>query len=199
MEMLGTYIVVNGALVAGAAVGLELIDWTSRTLIEKSTEGTSFGDNIVGLFNTTEGVGSAIVLIILLLIAALISAFTCVLMIARAGILIALVGSAALATALGRESIRRVLAWIAAFGFYKLAAAIVYSVGFRLIGSDTSAAGNSLLQILQGLTMMGLAVLALPACIRLIVPLVAPAAQGRGAGAAAAGLAAAVATKGLVR
>lgn len=194
LEMLGSYIVISGVLAVAVGVGLELINWTSQQLISLSTEGTSFADNIVGLFNTTEGVGSAIILIILLVIAALISALTCVLMIARGGILICLVGAASVTVALGRSSLRTLLAWIVAFSFYKLAAAIVYSVGFRLIGTDTTAAGNGFLQVLYGLTLLGMAVLALPACIRIIVPAIAPVAQGRGAGAAVLGAGAAAGT-----
>jgi hypothetical protein len=194
VEMIATYIVVTGLLAVSVGVGLDVINWASQELITRSTEGTSFADNIAGLFNTTEGVGSAVLLIIFLVIAALISALTCILMIARGGILICLVGAASLGNALGRATMRTMLAWITAFSFYKLAAAIVYAVGFRLIGSDTTAAGNGFLQILYGLTLLGMAVLALPACIRLIVPLIAPVAQGRGAGAGALGAGVAMGT-----
>ena len=91
----------------------------------------------------------------------------------------------------GLQVLRHYFAWIGAFIVYQLAGAIVYATGFRLLGTDTSADGNGLLQIMHGLTLLMLAVLALPAVIRLIVPMAAPAAQGRGAGAAAAGVAAA--------
>jgi hypothetical protein len=202
-QMLLTFIIVEGAAVGAVAVGLELISVTSTWLIEQSTSGTSFSDNLFSLFDTTEGVGSAIILIALLLAAAAISAFTSVLMLARAGILLALMGARSLSVAMsategGFAAMRHYFGWIAAFGLYKLAGAIVYCVGFRLLGTDTDTTGNGFLQILQGLTVLGMAVLALPACIRLIVPAVSPVANGRGAGAAVVGAGAAAATS-LVR
>lgn len=188
-EMMASFIIVQAGLAVAVAAGLEVINWISHVLIDSSTQGTSFADNLVGLFGTTEGVGSAILLGILLLVAALISAITCVLMIARGGILLCLVGSAGLAAVMGVQALRQVLAWIAAFSLYKLAAAMVFAIGFRLIGTDTGAAGNGFLQVLQGLTLLGLAIFALPATMRIVVPLVAPAADGRGAGAVVTGAA----------
>lgn len=195
-QMLLTYIMIDAIGVGAIAVALEITDNASKWLIEQSTEGTSFSDNLFSLFDTTEGIGSSILLLGLLAIAALIAAFTCVLMISRGGILIALTGAMMLGVALsgtksGLQVMRHYFAWIGAFVVYKLAGAIVYAAGFRLLGTDTGSEGNGFLQILHGLTLLMLAVLALPAVIRLIVPMAAPAAQGRGAGAAAAGVAAA--------
>lgn len=198
-QMLLTYIIMEALLAGAVAAALNVTSAVSAQIIGASTDGTNFADNIIALFNTTQGVGSGLLLIVLLLLAALIAAFTCFLMIARGGILICLVGAAPLAVALsgvqfGVAILRHYVAWIAAFVLYQLAAAIVYSVGFRLAGTDTSADGNSMLQILYGLTLLGMAVLALPAVIRLVVPAVAPVATGRGVGAMGAGVAAAGAT-----
>lgn len=193
-NMILQYILIQGTLAVGVSVALELVNVTSKWLIEQSTQGTSFADNLFALFDTTEGVGSMIILIILLIIAALIAALTCILMIARGAVLFCLVGAAGLAVALGQQVLRQYLAWILAFVLYKLAAAIIYAVGFRLLGTNTSIEGNGFLQILYGLTLLGMVVLALPAVIRLVVPAVAPAAQGRGAGAAVAAAGGAAAT-----
>lgn len=181
------FVFVQALLAGGVTIALAAINAISQWLIDTSTQGTNFGDNMVGLFNTTEGVGSAIILGLLLIVAVFLAAVTAILMIARGGILIVLVGAGGLAVALGEQALRQVLAWIAAFSLYKLAAAMVYAVGFRLIGTDTAAAGNGFLQILQGLTLLGMVVFALPATIRVVVPMVAPAAQGSGAGGAAMG------------
>ena len=190
VAMLLTYLAVESVGAGAIAVALQVTDNASKWLIDQSTQGTNFADNLFSLFDTAPGVGSALLLIVLLLIAALVAAFTSLLMIARGGILLALTGSMLLAVAFsgieaGKAVMRHFFGWILAFILYKLAGAIVYSVGFRLLGTDTSAEGQGLLQILYGLTLLALAVLALPAIIRLVVPLVARAAQGRGAGAAA--------------
>lgn len=197
--MLLTYIAVDSIAAGTIAVALEVTDNASKWLIDQSTQGTNFADNLFGLFNNTAGVGSAILLVALLLIASLVAAFTSLLMIARGGILLCLVGSMLLAVAMGWSTIRHFLGWIVALVLYKLAGAIVYSVGFRLLGTDTTQSGQGLLQILYGLTLLGMAVLALPAVIRLVVPAVAPSAQGRGAGAAASAVGATLVTAAIRR
>ncbi|HEX6681299.1 MAG TPA: hypothetical protein VF062_00775 [Candidatus Limnocylindrales bacterium] len=199
MTMLLTYLAVESVGVGAIAVALEVTDNTSKWLIDQSTQGTNFADNLFSLFDSTPGVAAGLLLIVLLLIASLVAVFTCVLMIARGGILLALTGAMLFAVAAsgieaGKQVTRHYFGWILAFILYKLAGAIVYSVGFRLVGTDTSAQGQGLLQILYGLTLLSMAVLALPAIIRLVVPLVAPAAQGRGAGAMAGAAGAAVAS-----
>ncbi|MFV0307602.1 MAG: hypothetical protein ACK5OX_07650 [Desertimonas sp.] len=64
---------------------------------------------------------------------------------------------------------RRTTAWLAALVLYKPAAAVVYAAGFRLLHEDSSYGGD-LLAAIQGVVLLGLAVLALPAMIRLVVP-----------------------------
>lgn len=197
VQMLLTYI---GYMTLGGiaiSVGLLVINALSAKLIEDSTQGTSFADNMLTMFESYQGVGSAIIAGILLLLGAGISLFTCVLMIARGGILLALIGALGLSIAVsamdfGKALLRHYLGWILAFVFYKLAAAVIYAIGFRMLGANTGATDQGLLQILYGLTLLSLAVLALPAMIRLVVPAVSPVAQGRGAGGVIAGTAAAV-------
>jgi type IV secretion system protein TrbL len=201
LAMLFLFMVVDVIGAGAIAVAMQVTDYFSQLLLDRSTNGTSFGDNLVAMMTDGGGVGS-LLLIILLSIAILVAAFTCVLMIARGGILLALVGAMLLAVAMSMDErmqlLRHYMAWILAFILYKLAAAVVYSVGFRLLGTDTAAEGQGLLQVLYGLTLLFMAVLALPATIRLVVPAVAPAAQGRGAGAFATGVAA-TATTALIR
>ena len=198
-QMLLTYIAVDAIGAGAIAVALEVTDNASKWLIDQSTQGTDFANNLFSLFDSDEGVASSILLLVLLLVAALIATFTCLLMLGRGGALLALTGAMLLGVAMsgtkgGLSILRHYFAWILAFVFYKLAAAVVYATGFRLLGTDTSSAGNGFLQILHGLALLSLAVLALPAVIRLVVPAVAPAAQGRGAGAAMGGAAVAGAT-----
>lgn len=70
----------------------------------------------------------------------------------------------------GEEAMwKRTTAWIAALILYKPAAAIIYAAGFRLLHED-QAYGGELLAAIQGMVLLGLAVLALPAMIRLVVP-----------------------------
>ena len=51
-QMLLTYIFIDAIAAGGIAVALEVTDSASTWLIEKSTEGTSFVDNLFSLFNT---------------------------------------------------------------------------------------------------------------------------------------------------
>jgi hypothetical protein len=204
MVMLLRYFLTATVGVILVAGGLTIADAFSQMILEKATIGTSFVDNIFSLFTNEAGVTSAAILLLGLLIAALLAGLQCAIMIARGGSLIALVATLPVTAAAsgwdtGAEAFRKQCGWILAFIVYKPVAAVIYGLGFRLIGTDTNAAGNGLLQVLYGIALIGLAVLALPAVLRLVMPVVAPAASGRGAGAALGGATAAIAAGALRR
>jgi hypothetical protein len=86
----------------------------------------------------------------------------------------------------GSESFRRVTGWLLSWSMYKLAAAIVYATAFALIGDSKDLTGT-----VEGTILLILAVIALPALIRLITPAAQAVPSGGGqfmmAGASAAG------------
>jgi hypothetical protein len=119
-------------------------------------------------------------------------------------------------TEAGRVWLRRALAWTVAFVLYKPAAAVVYATAFRLAGTrlhhdaaalntppvPTVPAGggapvppsltadqtsSGLVAVLTGLMLMVLALVALPALLRFLTPLVHATAGTPGRGAALAG------------
>lgn len=204
VTMLMRYFLTTTLGVIIVATCLTVADTVSHVVLDKATIGTSFVDNIFSLFTNEAGVTSAAILLLFLLVAALLAGLQCAIMIARGGSLIVMVATLPLTAAAsgwdtGAEAFRKQCGWILAFVVYKPVAAVIYGVGFRLIGTDTNAAGNGVLQVLYGISLIGLAILALPAALRLVMPVVAPAASGRGAGAAMAGAGAALAAGALRR
>lgn len=188
-------------LIAGALlIAREL----SQYVLQQSTEGTQFTDNLFALFNSDVGLTSAIGLMILFLIAVLVAGLQVAVMIARGGVLLVLTGTILVwasmtNTEIGKAAFQRSWVWIIAFIAYQPAAAVVYAGGFRLLGADTHAAGSSWLQCIYGITIIGLAVFTLPAILRLIAPVSDAVAGGRGAGSTIAGTATTMVTMGAVR
>jgi type IV secretion system protein TrbL len=190
--MIIRYIAVSGLLVVAVGSALLVTRAGAEYVLEASTLGTHFAENLFALFNNLQGVTSAIVLFCLLLVAAAVAGIQSILMIARGGIIIVRMGVLLLTVAASNtdpgkqafgEDCGKLLAWV----IYPFVAAIVYAAGFRFMGTDTSVAGNGLLECLYGIAIITMAVFALPATMRLVVPAVAPAAGGRGVGSAVAG------------
>jgi hypothetical protein len=116
------------------------------------------------------------------------------LMLARNAMIILLAGTlpvaaAASGTATGRAWWSRSVAWLVAFILYKPAAALVYATAFRMVGADQSVTGQ-----ISGALLMILAVLALPALLKLTVPATAAMATGNSGATAAVMVGGAIAT-----
>ena len=125
----------------------------------------------------------AIVLGAMALIGSLIQAF---LMVVRGGMLMILAGVLPLcfsfwSTDSGKGWSKRSVSWLVAFILYKPAAAIVYATAFQLV--STTGGTGGLANVFTGITLLFMAVLALPALLRFVTPLVAGVAAG-GAGMA---------------
>jgi hypothetical protein len=160
--------------------------------------GTAFAAKMALVFPASGAVvwGGAVMLYIILVIFGLLaSIIQCFLMIVRGGMLVILTGVLPLCFAFwttdaGKQWSKKASAWLIAFTLYKPAAAIVYATAFQLM---SSAQGDAMLNVFTGMTLMFLAVLALPALMRFVSPMTAGIAGG-GAGmmlGAAAGIAAA--------
>ena len=103
------------------------------------------------------------------IIAFLATVIQIMLMLVRGGMLVLLVGTLPLVAAfsnteMGMQWFRKASAWLLAFALYKPAAAVVYAVAFDLAGQQGALA------LLDGVMMLVLAILALPALLRFVVP-----------------------------
>jgi len=196
---LATLVVVSGAGVG--AVGLLTVsaDKFSVWIIDNSTDGRSFSENITSMLAITAGSPLGSIMIILLgLVAILSSVIQVVLMIVRGGLLVILTGifptaAAFTNTEAGKGWFQKCTAWLIAFILYKPAAAIIYATAFRLTstdvfgnGGDGKDFGSAFLATVTGLALMVVALFAMPALMRFVTPMVGAVAGGGGALAAGA-------------
>lgn len=202
--MLAAYLTVALVSIPATVAGLLITGEISARILEASTIGTNFADNLFSLFSNEAGFTSSILLLGLLLISMLISGFLCLLMIGRGGAIFVILGvllttASASATESGKEGLKTQIGWLEALILYKLAASAIYGIGFQFLGTDTAAEGNGLLQILYGLTLLMMAIFALPALMRICAPATAPINEGRGVGGAVAGATPAIAAASMAR
>ncbi|BDZ44014.1 hypothetical protein GCM10025865_33130 (plasmid) [Paraoerskovia sediminicola] len=207
VKSLLTLIVVAGAGVTVVGLLVTAADSFSVWILNASLDcsiGTAacFSENVLGLLALTTnpitaGLGPLLI-IILGIVAIFATVLQIVLMVARGGMLVILVGilpltASATNTEAGKMWFKKSIGWLVAFILYKPAAAIVYATAFKL--SSTSVFtddGSGLLSVLTGLTLMILALFALPALMRFVTPAVSSMASGGAGGALALGAAAAL-------
>ena len=184
-------VVVTAASATIVEVLLTGFDLLGTSILNHGFDGQSVGDRLTAL-GTLPGAGGG--LIFLLAFFGMIASLVQVgIMLVRGAILAVLVGilpvaAAASITEAGYNWFKRLCGWILSFTLYKLVAAIIYAAAFTMIGSGTDLAG-----VVSGFSLLIVAILALPALLRLIPPS-AEAMGGGGGGGALAGAAAAVAT-----
>jgi type IV secretion system protein TrbL len=189
LRSLLTLTLVSGLGLAVISILVIAADAFSASIIDRATDGKGFAHAMAILVMTNQtGVG-VFILIILGLVGLLASLVQIVLMIVRGGMLVILAGilpttAAFTNTEMGRQWFQKAIGWTIAFILYKPAAAIVYAVAFKLMGS--SGSGNVLLGSITGFALMIVALLALPALMRFVTPMVGAVASGSGGGAGAA-------------
>ncbi|MDN5764037.1 MAG: hypothetical protein L0H41_17210, partial [Microlunatus sp.] len=210
IKSLFTLLVVAGAGVTFTQLFITASDTFSVWFLQQSlkcdvgSDKACFGKNIttllaLGANPATGGSLGAMLVIILGVIASLAAFVQIVLMVLRGGALVILAGvlpvsAAATNTETGKNWFRRCSAWLVAFLLYKPAAAIVYAAAFQLVGSDIFKNDDALVSILTGLMLMLMAIVALPALMRFVTPLVSSVASGAAGGAIAGGAMAALPT-----
>ena len=138
--------------------------------------------------------GVLLIMAIIVILAQIIQFF---IMLARNGMLIYLAGalptlSANTNTTMGKQSFQKAVAWTIAFVLYKPVAATIYAGAFQMVGKD-----QDLTTQLSGIAMMILAIVSLPALMRLLVPATA-AMSGGNAGAMAGAIVGAVVATGAI-
>uniref|UniRef100_UPI00389B1845 hypothetical protein n=1 Tax=Pigmentiphaga litoralis TaxID=516702 RepID=UPI00389B1845 len=185
VKQLITFILVTGSGVAVLQLLITGFDELAKALLANATKGTGFAQNVAGMISLTGGLG-VLLAILFGVIAVLVSLVQLVMMVFRSGILILLAGGLPTAAAFtntetGKQWFQRFLSWLIAFTLYKPAAALCYAVAFKLTASDIFASADGGVKVIVGLSLMVLALVALPALMRLVTPMVAAAASGGGA------------------
>ncbi|MFF1573958.1 hypothetical protein ACFVWR_14525 [Leifsonia sp. NPDC058292] len=208
LQSLFTLVVVSAAGLTGIGLAVAAADGFSTWILDGAT-GKDFGQNITAMIgiSATSGIG-LIALLIVGIVATFFTYIQVILMVIRGGMLVLLAGifpiSAAFTnTETGRSWFKKCTGWLIAFILYKPAAAIVYAAAFKLTGADLfKDDGTGLIKILTGLALMAMALVALPALMRFVAPMVSQVGGGGGAGmalAAGAGAAGAELATGAIR
>lgn len=188
------FIFVSGAGVAVVAALVFITDAFSVWIIDRAT-GADFAAAMGQMVMDTSGL-VFVLYVIFGGIGILVTLVQIVLLLARGGALVVLTGSlgfsaAASTTEAGKAMFQKHCAWIVAFVFYKPGAAIIYAMAFKLMSEETYGFDDTkTVEHLAGLALLFLAIIALPAMIRLASPLSESLASGRGMGGVLAGAAA---------
>ncbi|MFD8784463.1 hypothetical protein [Kitasatospora sp. NPDC059599] len=178
------------------AIGMltEAGDQFSSWIINQATD-QDFGRAVVGwLTVASENQGGPILALILALLATLACLAQVALMLVRTAMLILLCGTLPLTAAVsstpsGRQTFQKTVSWLIAFLLYKPVAAIIYATAFRMIASlKTDPDSGGLVTSVAGIVLMLLSVVALPALMRFITPVVGAAGGGGGGGGGAAAM-----------
>ena len=179
--------------VVATSIGLTAIDLASASgdqfcaWIINQSSGGQLSSRLSAIADMGSLAGTSPGLVIVLAILGIIASLAqLALLLARIGVLGILAGtlpvtSAATNTKTGRAWFERVMCWIIAFVLYKPVAAIVYATAFYMIGS-----GHDITSVLSGLVLLIMSVLALPALLRLVTPVVSGAMHGGSGGMALA-------------
>jgi len=184
-------VVTSGCGVAAVNALVIVGDSYSRWVLDRSAGG-QLGQRLAALstLGGVPGLGAGLILIVALL-GILASVAQLGLMLVRVGVVTIFAGILPLAAAgtgtqTGMEYFKRIVAWLLAFVLYKPAAATVYASAFLMIGN-----GKDATSVLSGLFLLILSIVALPAMLRLVTPMVGAAVAagaGAGGGLAAAGM-----------
>jgi len=186
LRSLITLTLVTGLGVSVISILVIAADAFSVAIINKSTDGKGFAESMTMLTAMGDTGVAVFILIILGLIGLIASIVQIVLMVVRSGMLVILAGilpttAAFTNTEMGKQWFQKAVGWTIAFILYKPAAAIVYSVAFLLMSSDGGLVGS-----ITGFTLMIVALVALPALMRFVTPMVGAVASGAGGGGSGA-------------
>ncbi|MFI9724536.1 hypothetical protein ACIHFE_33740 [Streptomyces sp. NPDC052396] len=193
-------VIVTGCSVAAVTLATEFGDYFSTWILEKALKvdasgGTNLTDTGASQFSTamknlavlsTSGL-AAFLVIVMGLFGIISCIIQLILMLVRYAMLGLLVGTLPVAASLsgtenGKSMYKKAVGWLIAFVLYKPVAATIYAYAIVSMKQD------DVTSVLAGLAMIIMAVAALPALMRFIVPAVSQTTgSGSGAGAALAG------------
>jgi len=189
-------ILISGAGLAFIALMLAFSTALAFWIIERATD--NFGESLGELF-ALDDLDQAWPLLVILAVLALLSSLGQMgLMVVRSAVLPLLAGSwatsaaaAATRTEVGRAAFARHTSWLLAYLLYMPTAATIYAFGFITL-EGAPASGDPVGQAISGFAVVTLAILALPALMKLLAP-VGAMVGGSGGGGGGAIAAAAVA------
>ncbi|GAB2638226.1 type IV secretion system protein [Kribbella swartbergensis] len=186
LRSLLTMVVVSSAGAVFAATLIQAADQFSSWIISRALGAddhafaTKLTERMIDpLKDPGEALGFALIIFvgILMVITAIIQL---ALMIVRYGMLVLLVGvlpltAAATNSEMGMMWFKRAVGWLAGFIIYKPVAALIYATAIKLMGAPATPDGApegtpQTLKIVMGVTMMIIAVVALPAILRFVSP-----------------------------
>ncbi|WP_329483276.1 hypothetical protein OG555_13970 [Kribbella sp. NBC_01484] len=191
------------AVSAAGAATLQLLseysDWFAQMIIksvlpEDSALGPALGGLVLrGSLGPITGDQTASLMTMLIGMFVIIGGLVqVVLMVIRSALLILLAGTFPLAAAatnteIGKAWFKKYCGWALAFVAYKPAAALIYAAAMKMNQIGVGGSGNTFVRTATGLMMLFLAIFALPALLRFMVPVTAAVAGGSaGMGTAAA-------------
>jgi type IV secretion system protein TrbL len=179
----GCGVPVIGLLVSGA-------DAFAQSILDDARTGTAsdFGANVAGMLALSGPTLAPMLVIVLGGIALIVSVIQIGLMIFRAAALVMLAGLLPVAASMtttqaGRDHFKRYVGWVVALASYKVVAALIYSAAFRLT-STHSLSANGVGSLLIGVCLMTVAVVALPALLKFLVPAIGAISVGAASGGA---------------
>jgi hypothetical protein len=183
--------VVTGGATTIVELLLTGLDSLASSILTNGFNGVSVGQRLAALAQLPNGSGGGLIFL-LAFFGMLASLVQVGIMLVRGAILAVLVGILPVAAAASIQDagwawFRRLCAWIGSFVLYKLLAAVIYAAAFSMIGDTTDLTG-----VVSGFALITVAILALPALLRLLPP--SADAMGRGGGGAASGAVGAAAT-----
>ncbi|MFC0624918.1 type IV secretion system protein [Kribbella deserti] len=174
-KSLGTLLVVSSAGITMVTLLTQLADSIARDVINASlgASGQTFAERMADLVvNPMVHPSTGLAIVLMFGLIAIISSFIQVIfMLVRSGMLILLAGvlplaAAATNTEMGKAWFKRVVGWLVAFIVYKPVVALIYATALNLAGNPE----GDMMKIITGVTMMLLAVIALPALLRFVAP-----------------------------
>ncbi|MEV0796378.1 type IV secretion system protein [Kribbella sp. NPDC050281] len=192
-ELLKATMVFVAVGAAGSATLQLLAEWSDKlaeAIIRSAhpndtTLATALADVMLqGSLGTVTGTNPATLIMMFAGVAVILAALIqVVLMVIRSSMLILLAGTFPLAAAatnteIGRSWFRKYCGWSLAFIAYKPAAALIYAAALKMNESGIGQSDNSFVQTTTGLMMLFLAIFALPALLRFLVPVTAAVAGG---------------------
>ncbi|WP_329004733.1 hypothetical protein OHA18_15245 [Kribbella sp. NBC_00709] len=188
-----TFVVVAAA---GTATMQLLSSWADQFSVavvhqvgKDMTLATAFGGSVNGNGQAQDLVASSMPALLSIttgLGVILASLIQIVLMLVRSALLVLLAGSFPLAAAatnteIGRSWFKKFCGWSLAFIAYKPAAALVYAAAMRISHDPAMSVSDGVVRAMMGMMMLLLAIFALPALLRFMVPVTAAVAGGSAA------------------
>lgn len=192
LQSLLTLVVVSSAGLTAVGLAVAAADGFSVWILDGAADG-DFKANITATLGVASSSGIGLIAMLILgTITILMSYVQVFLMVIRGGMLVILAGilpitAAFTNTETGRAWFKKSIGWIVAFILYKPAAAIVYAAAFKLTGSNLFVEDSTgLVKMLTGLALMAMALVALPALMKFVAPMVSQTGGGGGASMALA-------------